>query len=336
MMSAITQSLSPASGRLRPFEASRDLNAVADLVEQCFADTLDKDGRRYIDQMHSAARNPRLLRLAAMVGNRAPLPLNGYVWEEGGRIVGNLSLIPFINQGQRLYLIANVAVEPHYRRRGIARALTRTAIEHARQRGGRGVWLHVREENDAAFRLYYSLGFRERARRTTWESRATQRGASDLPQAGLADPGQAGTTRVNAPRASDWPLQRAWLSQAYPPEISWHLPFNLNALRLDLWGGLYRLMTGAAVVQWAALSNERLLGVMSWQLVQGRLDYLWLAADPLHVDQAVRALAPSVRRYFSNHRSFVLDYPAGRAVEALQENGFQIHQTLIWMGIPFN
>jgi ribosomal protein S18 acetylase RimI-like enzyme len=331
-MSAITQTLSSNTGRMRPFDVRRDLNAVADLVEQCFADTLDNDGRRYIDQMHSAASNPRLLRLAAMVGDRAPLPLNGYVWEEGGRVVGNLSLIPFINQGQRLYLIANVAVAPPYRRQGIARALTRTAIQHARQRGGRAVWLHVREENDAAFRLYYSLGFRERARRTTWES-TLGTGTAPGQDAGAE---QAGSVRVVSPRASDWPQQRAWLSHTYPAEISWHLPLNLNALRLDLWGGLYRFFANTPVTQWAALRREQLLGVLSWQLVQGRHDYLWLAAEPLYAEQAVRALMPSVHRYFNNHRTFLLDYPAGRAVEALQENGFQVHQTLIWMAIPFN
>ena len=64
-----------------------------------------------------------------------------------GRIVGNLSLIPFVRRGHVVYLIANVAVHPDYRRRGIARQLTQTALDYLRQRGVSSAWLQVRDDN---------------------------------------------------------------------------------------------------------------------------------------------------------------------------------------------
>ena len=63
------------------------------------------------------------------------MPPAGLVWKEdspdggGRRLVGNLSLIPIGLQGKRGYLIANVAVHPDFRGRGIGRELTTTALE---------------------------------------------------------------------------------------------------------------------------------------------------------------------------------------------------------------
>ena len=118
---------------MRPFDVRRDLAPVADLVEQCFADTLDPDGERYLEQMRAASRNPGFLHFAAAASEWSSVPLSGYVWEEDGKVVGNISLIPFALHNQRNYLIANVATHPAYRRRGIARSLTAQAVEHARR-----------------------------------------------------------------------------------------------------------------------------------------------------------------------------------------------------------
>jgi hypothetical protein len=49
-MAAITHPTTTSSSHLRAFDVRHDLDAVADLVEVCFADTLDADGRRYIQQ----------------------------------------------------------------------------------------------------------------------------------------------------------------------------------------------------------------------------------------------------------------------------------------------
>jgi [ribosomal protein S18]-alanine N-acetyltransferase len=55
--------------------------------------------------------------------------------------------------------VAELAVEPAYRREGRGTRLLRTAVSAACERGCFGVSLTVHEENDAARALYDSLGF---------------------------------------------------------------------------------------------------------------------------------------------------------------------------------
>ena len=57
--------------------------------------------------------------------------------------------------------VDSLAVLPGYRRKGIGKALMRRSIASLRRRGFETVYLNVREDNDAAIRLYENLGFRK-------------------------------------------------------------------------------------------------------------------------------------------------------------------------------
>jgi ribosomal protein S18 acetylase RimI-like enzyme len=336
-MAAITKLINPAhssSGQLRPFDVRRDLSQVADLVEQCFADTLDPDGQRYLGQMRAAAGNAAYLRWAGAAAERVSLPLSGYVWEEDRRIVGNLTLIPFYTPGKKYYLIANVAVDPNYRRKGIARNLTTRAVEHAHRRAADAVWLHVREENDAAVKLYGSLGFVERARRTTWHS--NNQGDRYLGDPSGRQDSAGPRIKVGVRQPAEWPSQQHWLNQLYPPELTWHLSLSIPTLRSGLMGSLYRFLSNARIYQWSAYRGSRLLGVLAFQSTYAFADNLWLAADPQDEDSAASVLLRYARQHISPRRPLALDYPAGRAVAAIEQAGFSRHQTLIWMSVPFH
>ena len=144
---------------LRPLNVLRDLPGVADLIELCFSSTMDSDGQRYIQDMRRAGRDASFLSWATRAAESTSLPLTGYVWEENGKIVGNVSLVPFRQNRRRVYLVANVATHPDYRRRGVARRLLVQALADARQRGARLAMLEVRRSNLAAQKLYESFGF---------------------------------------------------------------------------------------------------------------------------------------------------------------------------------
>jgi ribosomal protein S18 acetylase RimI-like enzyme len=325
-MSAITTPITSQSESLRPFDVRKDLDAVANLVEMCFADTLDEDGRRYVNHMHAASHNPGYLRWAMAVAENTPMPFSGFVWEQNGYLAGNLSLIPYKYRGKRCYLIANVAVDPAYRRKGIARRLTTAAIEHARKRGIDEIWLHVRTENHAAQNLYQSLGFLEQARRTTWEIKP--RSGFNKPSSSSSAPLRISITR---PQLRYWDKYRQWLCSVYPPEFTWHQPFQLSALRPGMLGSLYRFFTGNYLKEWVAQQGQRHIGLLAWQPHSKHADHLWLASTPEDEGSAIAGLMPGIRRQLANRRRMLLDYPAGRAILPLHEAGFHIQQTLIWM-----
>ena len=64
--------------------------------------------------------------------------------------------------------IANLAVDPEQRRRGIGAMLLDAALAEATRRGATAVYLEVRESNASARRLYASRGFVEVGRRTRY------------------------------------------------------------------------------------------------------------------------------------------------------------------------
>jgi GNAT superfamily N-acetyltransferase len=325
MMTAVSKLAAKTSPErhLRPFDVRRDMNAVADLVELCFSETLDSDGRRYLHYMRSTARNPGLLSWTALSAHWTSAPLTGFVWEQDGRLVGNASMIPFYVGRKRFDLIANVAVHPDYRRQGIARKLTESAIQRARARGAPSVWLHVRDDNPPAVNLYTSLNFIERTRRTTWVSQ---------PQVVAHEP-DAGV-RFGNPRPGHWDLQRRWLRRAYPPQFAWHLAIDANLLRPGVWGGLWRLINNAHVAQWGMFRQGRLLAVASWQAAPSAADHLLLAAPPDSNENDVHALLVHALQRAPSRRSISMNYPAELFVGAIQDAGFTTRQTLIWMELP--
>lgn len=312
--------LPQASGHLRPFDVRRDLGGVADLVELCFAETLDADGQSFIQRMRNAAQQPAWLNWAALTAEWASGPFSGYVWEDKGRLVGNVSLIPYFRAGRRFFLIANVAVHPDYRRRGIARCLTEQAIEHVRERRAPCVWLQVREDNPAAVQLYRSLNFEEVARRTTWLS------SSLLPEEQL-QPGW----RFRRPRPAHWPQLRQWLASAYPLELTWHLSFNRNLMRPGLWGDFLRLLADAYIRAWGIEAQGQLKAAAYWQLMAGHANALWLAVDPQTADEELTALLVHLRRRLNSTRALFIEFPARQFNDAIRRAGFYAQQTLIWM-----
>ncbi len=314
-----------AQGHLRRLDMRRDLAKVADLVELCFFDTLDPEGRQYLNEMRRAAQNPSMLGWASNLIEEAPMPPSGYVWEEDGRLVGNLSLIPITWQGRKSYMIANVATHPEFRGRGIATALTIAALRHAREHGSGTVWLQVREDNPSAIHIYEANGFIERLRRTNWYS-----GPNNPEQ-----PSQPGV-RIIRRQNQHWTLQRQWLKRNYPDELTWNLPFDWTLFRPDVWGALYRVLTFEWMRHWCVERNGELRGVLSWKHSIGYTDNIWLAC-PEEIDQeALVALITKSRTIIKQTQPLCLNFPAGAAVDVLKAAGFYAHQTLIWMSRQVN
>ena len=141
--------------RLNPMT---DLSEVADLIEQAFFEDLDHEGRQVLRELRHLSRWAILLWLMRLIGPGFEEILSGFVWEENGHIVGNVS-VNVISGMFAHWRISNVAVEPAHRRRGIAQHLMEATIDYVQQRAGKTIFLQVRDDNAAALRLYEGLGF---------------------------------------------------------------------------------------------------------------------------------------------------------------------------------
>jgi ribosomal protein S18 acetylase RimI-like enzyme len=143
---------------LRQIDIHSDLGAIADLIDEAFAEDLDAAGRASLRELRAMARLGPLLYLMIPPGGEMGGYFRGLVWEADGQIVGNITLQQVDAYGQR-WMIANVAVRRAFRGRGIARGLVDAALDRIRQWGGEWAMLQVRDDNQVARGLYERMGF---------------------------------------------------------------------------------------------------------------------------------------------------------------------------------
>ncbi|MBP5309781.1 MAG: ribosomal protein S18-alanine N-acetyltransferase [Lachnospiraceae bacterium] len=112
-----------------------DLDRVSQIEKECFSTPWSRDA------------------FEDMIDNEAALYM---VAEDNGYIVANCGVIVAAGEGD----ICNVAVDPSYRKRGIAESLlTRIMEEASKKMAVYAFTLEVRISNKAAISLYEKLGF---------------------------------------------------------------------------------------------------------------------------------------------------------------------------------
>ncbi|MBM4423307.1 MAG: GNAT family N-acetyltransferase [Chloroflexi bacterium] len=310
---------------LRPVDLRRDLSSIAALMELCFGDTLDYSGRGAVREMESLSRTGPLLWL---LGSVAPNWQLGFVWIEDVKVVGNVST-QAAEFDRRAWLIANVAVHPDHRRKGIATALTDAAMRLAESSGARRVLLQVHRHNTGAHDLYRALGFHDVATRTTWE-RTGRREPLDFSLPGI---------EIRPSRRDDWQNEFAFVRELRPAGFSWLKPLDENDWRPSFWRSLRSLadfFIGNDSRRWIALddSTGALAGAFVIETGYASADHLAFVIHPQWSGRLDRPLLASALRRLG-HRPWTvrIDHPADDepAEAALKEFGFQPMQTLVWM-----
>lgn len=143
--------MSPASDGGVAIEVVHDVADVTDKLVDAFA--------RLVPQLSSSSPPPDAGALRQIVASPASIL---FVARLDGAIVGTLTLAVFrIPTGLRAW-IEDVITDDAARGNGVASALNRAAIEHARDLGCRTVDLTSRPSREAANRLYQKLGFEQR------------------------------------------------------------------------------------------------------------------------------------------------------------------------------
>lgn len=113
-----------------------------------------------IPQLSTSSLIPTREQLAEIAANESLLIARDP--QQGGRIVGSLTLVTFrIPTGVRAW-IEDVIVDQAQRAKGIGEVLTRAALARAAELGAKTVDLTSRPSREAANRLYQRVGFKLR------------------------------------------------------------------------------------------------------------------------------------------------------------------------------
>jgi GNAT superfamily N-acetyltransferase len=311
---------------LRPVDLRRDLRGIAGLMDVCFSDTLDQNGRGAVREMEALSHSGPLLWL---LGSMSPNWQLGFVWIENGKVVGNVST-QMAEYDKRTWLIANVAVHPDQRRQGIATALTAAATDLALQNNAQRVLLQVHQHNTTAFNLYRNLGFEVVTTRTTWER------VSVLEPSSLALPG----FDIRPARHEEWESDFNFVARHRPAGFSWLRPLRRADWQPSFWRSFSNFLSGARNEHWLAVDTiaHKLAGAFYLSAGLNATDDLTLLIRPEWQGRLERPLlSAALRRLGRRPWSVRVDHPTPDepAESALQEFGFRKLQTLVWMERKF-
>jgi ribosomal protein S18 acetylase RimI-like enzyme len=304
---------------LRPVDPSRDLDEIANLIELCFEATMDDDGKEYVRYLRRIANN-RLYHFVYENSTQRPISVEGFIWEEEKKIVGNLTLIPFQNEKNPHYLIANVAVHPNYRQKGIAHRLTYAALQEIQKRQPGSVWLHVRDDNKEAIHLYESFGFVERTHRSVWEMNPYSRGVK-IPW----------EYQIHPRQRPEWIQQKEWLQISYPENIRWNFQFDEKRFIPGVWEHVKYWFSNNPIVHYSLNHSQILKGIVTFENTSRRSNVLWLACLPVNDAEVINFLIPASMRHFPHNRPLSINYPEERGISAFLKTGWKKINTLIWM-----
>lgn len=322
---------------LRPMNPFRDWGGVAQLMRVAFQSEASPSTLPFFPDWPLWKWVSPLAGLVEWLGVETPEQMLGYVWEEAGQIVGNVTL-GLSDARAGAWLLSNVAVHPAYRRRGIARALVDASIQMVRHYSGRYLLLQVQSDNWGARHLYEVTGFR------TLEQTSEFYGANVAMAAPHPIPTAGGFT-LAPPERAQWMAVRA-LAAA-------HLPAELQAYRHSL-AGLFnvphqpgwpaRVMDLSASVQrlnWCLLRGQTVCGGMAARAQLGWGTHrvgVYVApayrgpAEDLLTAQAVQQL----RRYASQRAQFVIPAGCAELADSLRRYGFQETRRLDLMALDLS
>lgn len=317
----------------RPLNLQSDIPQVLALLNLVFRSSLHAEGGRRLNSLSLGQYPWPFLYLRQWWRGAVP----GFVWEEDRQIVGNVSLLTTPRTGR--YLVANVAVHPGYRRRGIARLLLEATLDHVEEQGGREVLLQVKEDNAGAIRLYEALGFVTVGSVTSWVSAHSR--LAPLPVAvSERTPDHYGDFFLRPLRRSEWRL--AWeLDRAtMHPDLNWPVPLSPDAYRRSWLQRLNDLLNGRQIETWVSENAAgTIVGLGMIVGEWGRAHTLRLRVLPAWQGQVERPLLAKLLRRVHHlaRREVQVDHPAADQVTTtlLREANFRSRRTLTVMRFDF-
>jgi ribosomal protein S18 acetylase RimI-like enzyme len=309
---------------------------------------LTREGFQYPENPDWSLQNDEAEEFAGMVNNiRRIWPLvallrrlspdmrdafYGLVYEEEGQPAG-ITLYQR-RSGSPEWFIANVAVLPAFRRRGIARKLVEAALAAIRSQHGQTAILDVIDGNLPAFQLYQRLGFEHFSGSTTFY-------LDQKPEEKEIPPGyQLSPLDLNA-----WPVFFDLARRITPPAVQRFVPVRERAFREPLvmrwFGDMMNMMEGSRRLAFALRAPDgQVAGIATCSTrprASSGLSYLHVSHDPAHPAAASYLLAHAacaVRRMAPIRRiEFTFPDWQPELIHAAQEMGAQPRYAYLRMGL---
>ncbi len=298
---------------LRPVDPRRDLAGLADLIELAFVDSLDPSGRRMAQEMR---RFGRLGWIGWLFGHVMLPPAaypQGYVWVESGRVVGNASLLRVEGTAGR-WVLANVAVHPQHRRRGIARSLIAACLDLAGRRWAQEIILQVKAGNAGARALYRKFGFVDQGTWVGWRKGAP---AGAIPSS---------EKPARPRREGDWPSQWSLAQRIAPLGFVWPHPLRVSVFRPTPW------YASGGWSHWTWPSDGAVQATISARVGGDGSTQLFLLCSPEATGQAEAPLLELALAAALEHGGMIhLESEAGPGESAVRSFGFLEEHRLTWM-----
>jgi ribosomal protein S18 acetylase RimI-like enzyme len=308
----------------RPVNLNTDIPEILKLLELVFGASLDAEGRQMFAGNANALESPAILWRLSPAAAKLAL---GFVWEEDGRIVGNVTMLTTETPGR--YLVVNVAVHPDFRRRGIARLLMKQVENGVRQRQGGQILLQVVKQNQAAIELYNSLNYTTIGSMTHWTASVSRLRRLEL---NLERPGP----RIRELKRHEWRTAFALDRQALHADLNWPELPKPDMYKTGFWVSAINFLNGRQAETWATTDGQKkLVGLAMLSSEWGRSHEAAIRVHPEWVGRLERPLLAKLIRRVQNlpRRNVQIDHPDEDELmnALLQEANFQPRRTLTHM-----
>ncbi len=334
MSAAALVGKTPFSG-LRPVNLRTDLGGMADLIEICFGPTMDETGRAGVREWRMVAQSNSMSFLYSGLDRALGGLEQGFVWIEGGLLVGNVTISPanYPRSMGKGYIVANVAVHPDYRGRGLAHELMQAALDLIRSKGGQFAILQVDVDNEIAKRLYTRFSFRAERAFIRWQRAPYLRPPQRLPDMPF----------MTLRQANEWRAEYALAELVRPNSqggLGWLRPTHPDLFRPALLRTLADWTIARSEEHWIVRreNGREILASLRATLAFGGPDRLELLVHPA---QQTRLTEPMInyalRRLEGRRRTAIIEHPADDAVttRVMEQYQFQRRSTTLHMRYTF-
>lgn len=306
---------------IRPVQPEKDASNIAGLVQTCFGPWLDLENVEYLKALRQegdyARVHPLLTRITSF-----PYKLEGVVCEDSDqKLLGLINAYYFSLRFRACCLVANVCVEPSYRKKGIASEMLKEIERMQISKGIRDIFLQARLANPETLDFYRRRGFRVTDYRETWVRPVLKDAEAKSPE-----------YRFERVPASDMQHFRHLFDLRYPESVRWNLNYRESLFRPGIAADL-RNRLESPQNRFCRLT-DRSGNVRAWaayQKLSGFADMLWIVPAEDAGDEEYPKFLAALAAAYKGQRPLKIDVPVGKNASIYEKAGFRHMQTLAWM-----